>query len=131
MRPGNMMHPGDRIYLSPKHGLNPAIPVCFFCGKEKNEIVIPGRLKNDMEAPRHAVWNKEPCSQCKEWMALGVILASVKDGPDKENPYRTGRIAVIKEEAAKEIFDNIGDSRFAFVTDEAWDELGLPREDVG
>ena len=26
------------IPLSPKHGLNPTIPVCAWCGKEKNEI---------------------------------------------------------------------------------------------
>ena len=31
------------IKISPKHGLNPLIPKCFFCGKEKNEIAILGR----------------------------------------------------------------------------------------
>ena len=28
----------DDIKLSPKHGLNPTMPVCFWCGKEKNEV---------------------------------------------------------------------------------------------
>lgn len=41
------------IKLSPKHGVNPTIPVCFFCGKPKNEIALMGRMggKEDIEAP--------------------------------------------------------------------------------
>lgn len=30
------------IKLSPKYGVNPTIPVCFWCGKEKNEIALMG-----------------------------------------------------------------------------------------
>ena len=33
------------IELSPKHGVNATIPVCFWCGKEKNEIAILGRVR--------------------------------------------------------------------------------------
>lgn len=33
------------IEISPKHGLNPTIPVCFWCGKEKNEIALLGRIR--------------------------------------------------------------------------------------
>ena len=32
------------VTLSEKHGLNPSISICFFCGGEKNELIIPGRL---------------------------------------------------------------------------------------
>lgn len=113
------------IKLSEKYGLNPSISLCFFCGNEK-EVILPGRLKGDVEAPRQAVWNKEPCNTCKDYMKKGIMLISVKDGTDKENPYRTGRIVVIKEEAAKEIFPTIGNSRFYFVEDTAWKEIGLP-----
>lgn len=41
----------NSIRLSPKHGLNPSISVCFFCGEDKNEIILPGKLEGDAEAP--------------------------------------------------------------------------------
>jgi len=114
------------IRISEKHGVNPSMSVCFFCGKEKNELILVGRLMEDKEAPRKAVWNKEPCDECKKFMDMGIMLVSVKDRSDNENPYRTGRVAVIKEEAAHKIFNNLGKDRFAFITDEAWDNIGLP-----
>lgn len=118
------------IRLSKKYGLNASIPVCFFCGKEKNEIVLPGMLKGDVEAPMHAVWNTEPCDECRSYMEQGIILISVKDGTDKKNPYRTGGWVVIKEDAARNIFgDGVVESRMAFVEDEAWDKIGLPRNE--
>ena len=40
------------IRLSKEHGVNPAIPICYFCGEEKNEIVLAGRLPQDVEAPK-------------------------------------------------------------------------------
>lgn len=45
--------PMSSIKISPKHGVNPTIPVCFFCGKPKNEIALMGRMggKEDIEAP--------------------------------------------------------------------------------
>ena len=48
------------IKLSPKHGLNPTIPVCFWCGEERNEVALlghsgDGRKHEDFEAPRHMV----------------------------------------------------------------------------
>ena len=44
------------IKLSPKHGLNPTIPVCFWCGEERNEVALlghigDGRKHEDFEAP--------------------------------------------------------------------------------
>lgn len=49
------------IKISPKHGVNPTIPVCFFCGKPKNEIALMGRMggKEDIEAPRNLVLDEE------------------------------------------------------------------------
>ena len=72
--------------------------------------------------------DKQPCDECKKMMEMGVLLVSVKDGTDHENPYRTGSICVIKPEAAQRMFgSSIGSSRMAFVEDEAWDKIGLPR----
>lgn len=52
------------IKLSPKHGLNPTIPVCFWCGEERNEVALlghigDGRKHEDFEAPRHMVIDYE------------------------------------------------------------------------
>ena len=43
------------IQVSPKHGLNPTIPVCFWCGKERGEVALLGRLPGDAEAPKNVV----------------------------------------------------------------------------
>ena len=37
------------IKISPKYGVNPTIPVCFWCGKQKNEIALMGHMKDDIE----------------------------------------------------------------------------------
>jgi hypothetical protein len=119
----------EGIRMSPKYGLNPSMSVCFLCGGDKNEIIIPGMLKGDAEAPHKAAWNKEPCDKCKEYMNIGVMLISVKNKTDQENPYRTGRIVVIKADAAERIFgDSIKNQRAAFIEDELWDKLGLPKK---
>ena len=92
------------IELSPKHGLNPTVLVCFFCGEDKNELALLGRVRSkknsDVEAPRRAVLNTEPCDKCKAHMAQGVILISVRDNEaDTDgNPYRSGGWVVLKAE---------------------------------
>jgi len=120
------------ILLSPKYGVNPAIPTCFFCGEEKNEVILVGKIRGheDLEAPRRAVWNMEPCAKCKSYMEMGIMLVSVEDDTDRRNPYRTGRICVIKKEAAEQIFNEPMKNNFAFVEDTMWKELGLPMENI-
>lgn len=114
------------IRLHKEHGLNPTIPQCFFCGKDKNEILLLGASYKE-QAPMHiGVVNKEPCDECKSMMAQGVMLISVKDGEQGENPYRTGRVCVLKVEAAQRMFNSIGNSRVAFIEDSAWKKIGLP-----
>ena len=120
------------IRLSPKHGVNPAIPKCFVCGEDKNEILLVGLMRGDREAPKSAAWNTEPCDQCLEHMKTGVILISVRDGEEESNPYRTGGWAVVRDEAITRMVsavqcDQILEKRMAFVPDEVWDALGLPR----
>lgn len=108
------------VTLSEKRGLNPSISICFFCGGEKNELIIPGRLKGDREAPRKAVWNREPCDTCKQHMKEGVMLCVVKDGSDPQNPYRTGRLLVIRDEDARNIFKvDPAKTRFFFLEESA------------
>ena len=94
------------IKLSPKHGVNPCIPVCFFCGNERNEIVLFGKMgRDDPEAPMKAVVDYEPCEECKKKFAEGVLLVEVTTSPEyigmpiAKDAYPTGRYVVVKPEA--------------------------------
>lgn len=100
----------NSIKLSPKHGLNPTIPVCFFCGEEKNEVVLLGHIGDkrkgeDLEAPRRAILDYTPCENCTKKFSEGVLLIEVNTSPEfiglpiSENVYPTGRFVVIKPDA--------------------------------
>jgi len=125
------------IRLSEKYGVNPAIPLCFFCNEPKHEVVLAGLLKDDQEAPRRAVWDRLPCDTCKGYMAIGVILISVRDGESGDNPYRTGGWVVVKDDVIRrwvirpDLLDDILKRRVAFLPDEAWDAVGLPAREGG
>lgn len=121
------------IEVSPKHGLNPTIPVCFFCGEEKNEIALLGRIRkkdtrptawggrstkvidDDVEAPMKMVMDYEPCDKCKEQFDKGVLLIGVTThAPDGRPPltaqggvevYPTGAHAVMLPEAVERVFN--------------------------
>lgn len=107
------------IRISEKYGVNPTIPVCFWCGKEKNEVALLGKLKGDIEAPKNCVLDYEPCDECKNKMSLGVALLGVTKEPinktlppiqeDEENGmlYPTGSWLVITKEAAKRYFGEV------------------------
>lgn len=101
------------IRLSPKHGLNPTIAVCFWCGCEKNEIALMGRIggKSDEKAPNYAVINYEPCDKCKAGMASGFTVMEATASPNGQTSiemqkgiYPTGRFVVLKNESADRIF---------------------------
>ena len=101
------------LVVSEKHGLNPTIPICFWCGQDKNEVVLLGKLPNDAEAP-HRMWlpgDYEPCEKCAENRKLGVDIMEASDVPvifDKQPPYGdvypTGRHAIVKKEAVERLF---------------------------
>jgi len=121
------------IRLSPKHGVNPTIPFCLFCNEPKHEVILAGYLPGDQEAPTRAVWDRQPCEKCKEHMASGVVLISVRDGESGDNPYRTGGWVVVTDDAIRkviqtpEVRDAILKRRVAFIPDEVWYSMGLPR----
>lgn len=134
----------DNIKLSPKYGVNPAIPKCFFCWKDKNMIILAGHIQekgpngrpipgSDLEAPHGKVWDMEPCDECADYMKQGVILLSVKEEERTDNPHRTGGFAVVTDEAITrwlgetETAKAVLQKRVLFVPDEAWDKLGLSR----
>lgn len=98
------MSPKDKILLSEKHGINPTIPVCYYCGKEKNEVALMGRLPGDAKADSKMVVDMSPCDDCADLMKKGVMLIGVRDGETGDNPYRTGSVMVVSQEAAERIF---------------------------
>ena len=126
------------IKLSPKHGLNPTIPVCFFCGKQKNMIALLGRVggKKDLEVPMTGVvLDYEPCDCCKESWDKGVALLGVTTTQPEDNRppmkaqggvkvYPTGDVVVVREEFAQECFNlDVTTGSVVFVEDEVIHQL--------
>jgi hypothetical protein len=96
------------IKVSEKHGLNPSIPICFWCGENKEEIVLLGKMKGDIEAPMKIILDYEPCDKCDEIFKKGVMFIEVTEFPITEGQpsiqdqaYPTGRHMVITEEATR------------------------------
>lgn len=139
--------------LDNKHGVNPSIETCFICGEDKG-LILWGQLRSRQveafkaagipmpshgEAPRRLTLNEEPCTKCEEHMKQGIILISVDEGKteDMRNPYRSGGWCVVTEEAVRrivqpeELMNDILKKRVAFIPDDAWDIIGLPRAPLG
>lgn len=108
------------IMLSPKHGVNPSMDLCFWCGQPKG-ILLCGRMhekkgdRTDVEAPKGMVTSLEPCDHCKESFKLGVqIVEVIDDGSKFQNnlafaikaedgkvKWPTGRFVVMRAESIK------------------------------
>lgn len=107
------------IRISPKYGVNPTIPICFWCGKERGEIALmghigDGRKHEDFEAPRQMVIDYEPCEECKKNMDMGFTVFEATTAPNsvtsmeiQTGVYPTGRFTVLKREAAIRVFEGI------------------------
>ena len=97
------------IKVSEKYGVNPTIPVCFFCGEEKNEVALLGKItdkqtKEEIEAPMRTVIDYEPCDKCKEQWSKGVAIIEVTKNDlgrrcIAKDVQPTGRFIVLKPEA--------------------------------
>lgn len=100
------------IEISPKYGVNPVIPLCFFCGEQKNEIALMGRIRNgqrggDFEAPKEVILDYVPCDCCKERLnntevlIVEVTRTPLPDGrpPISKDAYPTGRSIFVAKEA--------------------------------
>ena len=132
----------NSIRLSEKHGVNPSLINCFFCGESKG-IALMGRLKGDAEAPHSCVMDYEPCDKCKAMFEQGVLLIGVLDRqPSDGRPpmtaeggmsvYPTGAHAVITPDAASRLFNiqrewKCGDK--LFIDHEVLSQMLTPPED--
>lgn len=117
----------DSIRLHPKHGLNPTMKVCFWCGEETGEILLLGAAY-EKQAPMRMVTDYEPCEKCKEAFAQGITLMEATE--TLKGPEPTGNYWVITEEAAKRIFsgnsyEDVLHHKRAFIDREAATKLGF------
>lgn len=87
-----MAKKSDGIRLHPEFGLNPTVPTCFYCGKEKGGIAFLGASYKG-EAPMHMCLDLEPCKECQEKFKDRTVLVETR--PDGTFPGRW--IAVFKK----------------------------------
>ena len=154
------------ITVSPKYGLNPTVPLCFWCGQEKNEIALLGRISkkkttrtawgtestvveaHDVEAPRNAIIDYEPCDHCKENMSKGITLLATSTMPVVENMPPVGKdehgnpvypypwYVVITEDSARrllkpDVAENVIARRKCYIPVEALEALTQSAESEG
>lgn len=115
------------IKVSKEHGLNPSIGVCPLCGNENGEIYLLGHQPGDKKAPMYVQHpNGSTCKTCTDYKEKGIVLVIVEEGSNKKQPNRTGKIVVIKEEAAAKIFgDDVLKHRAAFIEKTIAEKLGI------
>jgi hypothetical protein len=124
------------IRVSPKHGLNPSMTLCFACGAETG-IALLGFLRGDEEAPRRIMHRDDICDNCKKLMGHGVILMQVQNGElGQDHPIRTGRMCCIPDATLSEgikdadILKSIIKERLCFVEEKTWVIMGLPNPPI-
>ena len=84
----------DTIRLHEKYGLNPTIPICYLCGKERNEIALRGADYKE-ETPKDMVIDRVPCQECEERL---VEYAAMIEMESEEAGVTTGRVLWIKRD---------------------------------
>ena len=115
------------VRISKEYGVNPSVDTCFICGKETSVVLFGTSYKDKngktAEAPRN-VCTGDICDNCKQIIEDGgIFFIAVKDGEGAENPYRTGKIAALKEEAVKRIFPNFPYKEINYIEDTAYNQL--------
>jgi hypothetical protein len=86
------------IFISLEAWIKPIFVHLFLCNEEERGY-YSWNAKGDIEAPRRAVWNKEPCDKCKEYMSGALCLSVNSFNLDESSPYRSGAMCVLKEGA--------------------------------
>ena len=137
------------IRLSEKHGVNPTVGICYWCGQDDGTIALLGRLPQDREASHKTVLSYEPCTACKDMWVQGITLIEVEEWPVGEGQppinatrhnkvphdaiYPTGRWCVMTEEAFQRVFSGPEieatlKHRKAYIQREVYEYLDLARD---
>lgn len=137
------------IVISEKHGLNPSLALCYWCGEPSGAVVLCGRLKGDERAPATVLLDYEPCDTCRGKWGDGVVFIETTPTPNlasqpaiQERPalYPTGRLVVVKRERLEQkpyiiqpetMRLSILKQGRCFIEPEAWRKLGFDALSVG
>ena len=125
------------INLSKNHGVNATMPICFWCGEDKGEIALLGKLPGDKEAPARCVVDYEPCDTCKGHFSKGVWVIEIASDKtkfanppmDKKGAVPTGRSMVLADNFFirtlddEELIDSILKSRKTFMDEETFTNI--------
>ena len=99
------------LRLHKKHGVNPTIPICFFCEQPKGDVVLLGASYKG-KAPMHMLFDYDPCETCQDKFEQGILFIEVGEKPwtegqiplYKNGPYPSGRHWVLKRDAFSDMF---------------------------
>lgn len=115
------------INISKQFGINPSVDTCFICGKE-TDVVLFGTSYKDKngktaEAPRK-VCTGQLCDNCQKVIDEGgIFFIAVKDGESGNNPYRTGQIGALKEEAVQRMFPDFPYKKINYIEESAYKQI--------
>jgi hypothetical protein len=84
------MAKGD-IKLSKKHGLQPVIPLCLYCGEQKDEIRLYGAEGDKLAEfmgykdgalpmSMHIPGDLDPCTKCKDTGNIYIVVVNKEEG---------------------------------------------------
>ena len=84
--------------LHPKYGLNPTMPICIFCGKDKGEVALLGAAYSG-EAPPKMIMDDVPCEACLKLWKPGIAFM------EHNGKRATGRHIVMTREGAEKLLE--------------------------
>lgn len=111
--------------------------ICPVCQKEVDgDIVMNTRLTEHNAKKVEEMHGKvvgikdEPCDECKESAPGGVFMIECDESKteDVNNPWRTGRVVALKEEAFKRIFDTVPPKKVCYVPIGVFEKIGIKIE---
>lgn len=115
------------ITISKEYGVNPSVDTCFICGKETNLVLFGTSYKDEngktAEAPMKTCTG-DICDDCKKVIDEGgIFFIGVKDGERGNNPYRTGQIGALKEEAVQKMFPGFPYKKINYIEESAYKQI--------
>ena len=120
---------GDSIRLSEKHGVNPSVDRCFFCG-ESYAVVMFGKMKNDEQGPS-SVCSGGLCDRCQKVKDDGgIFIIETRSGVENPSEGRTGRLMALKKDSnlsniirPPELAERIRETGVAYIEEKAFEAL--------
>lgn len=115
------------LRISKEHGINPSVDTCFICGKETSVVLFGASYKDEngktVEAPRR-VCTGQLCDDCQKVIDEGgIFFIAVKNGESGNNPWRTGQISALKEEAVQRVFPDFPYKKVNYIEESAYKQI--------